>query len=249
VRPSRRPRSRPPQDEGLFSCHQRLILIGPFDRLFEASREEMSDRRDDSKVEAERIERAHAQRPIAGLRVLSRSRPSTPVSARRYCHRHTVGRLAPALCATRGTEWRSAEASTMRARSTWLRGRLRHSTPGCIRIASTTPPGARSTAGRTVPDRLSDRRGAERAARGDRPFDLGHKLRLLAVTAAAARSRGNAGLAVATRISGGPCRRLLLPSHEIAARHPGASPFRTGEGTNWLGRFDAALRYRRSLPA
>ena len=116
----------------------RLVLqgaIGPFDRLFEASREEMSDRRDDSKLEAERIERAHAQRPIAGLRVLSRSRPSTPVSAKRYCHRHTVGRLAPTLCATRGAEWQSAEARTMRARSTCLRGRLRSAaiSPGAIR--------------------------------------------------------------------------------------------------------------------
>src|SRR5436305_5980321 len=34
-----------------------------------------------------------------GLRVLSRNRPSTPLSAKRCCHRHTVGRLTPMLCA------------------------------------------------------------------------------------------------------------------------------------------------------
>jgi len=62
---------------------------------------------------------------LPGLRVLSRSRPATPLSAKRCCHRHTVGRLTPMLCATCCTEWRSAEASTMRARSTCLRGRLR----------------------------------------------------------------------------------------------------------------------------
>ena len=62
---------------------------------------------------------------LPGLRVRSRSRPSTPLSAKRCCHRHTVGRLTPMLCATCCTERRSAEASTMRARSTCLRGRLR----------------------------------------------------------------------------------------------------------------------------
>ena len=37
---------------------------------------------------------------LPGLRVLSRSRPSTPLSAKRCCQRHTVGRLTPMLCAT-----------------------------------------------------------------------------------------------------------------------------------------------------
>src|SRR5262244_3820372 len=60
-----------------------------------------------------------------GLRVLSRSRPSTPLSVKRCCQRHTVGRLTPTLCATRCAEPRSAEASTIRARSTCLRRRLR----------------------------------------------------------------------------------------------------------------------------
>jgi hypothetical protein len=62
---------------------------------------------------------------LPGFRVLSRSRPSTPLSAKRCCHRHTVGRLTPMLWATRCTECRSPEASTMRARSTCLRDRLR----------------------------------------------------------------------------------------------------------------------------
>src|SRR5207237_10476178 len=58
---------------------------------------------------------------LPGLRVLSRSRPSTPRSAKRCCQRHTVGRLTPMLCATCCTDPRSAEASTIRARSTCLR--------------------------------------------------------------------------------------------------------------------------------
>jgi hypothetical protein len=37
---------------------------------------------------------------LPGLRVLSRSRPSTPLSAKRCCQRHTVGRLTSTLCAT-----------------------------------------------------------------------------------------------------------------------------------------------------
>src|SRR6516162_780136 len=41
---------------------------------------------------------------LPGLRVLSRSRPSTPLSAKRCCPRHTVGRLTPMLCATRCPE-------------------------------------------------------------------------------------------------------------------------------------------------
>ena len=58
---------------------------------------------------------------LPSLRALPRSKPSTPLSAKRCCHRHTVGRLTPTRCA----EYRSAEASTMRARSTCLCGRLR----------------------------------------------------------------------------------------------------------------------------
>src|SRR5947208_7022106 len=62
---------------------------------------------------------------LPGLRVLSRNRPSTPASAKRGCQRHTVGRLTPMLWATCCAGPRSAEASTMRARSTyfcrWLR--------------------------------------------------------------------------------------------------------------------------------
>ncbi len=74
---------------------------------------------------------------LPGLRVLSRSRPSTPVSAKRCCHRHTVGRLTPMLWATCCADPRSAEASTMRARSTCLRGRLRSATiaANCSRSA------------------------------------------------------------------------------------------------------------------
>ena len=41
---------------------------------------------------------------LPGLRVLSRNRPSTPLSAKRCCQRHTVGRLTPMLCATRCAE-------------------------------------------------------------------------------------------------------------------------------------------------
>jgi hypothetical protein len=52
---------------------------------------------------------------LPGLRVLSRNKPSTPLSRRkRCCHRHTVGRLTPMLCATCCAECRSAEATTMR---------------------------------------------------------------------------------------------------------------------------------------
>jgi hypothetical protein len=43
---------------------------------------------------------------LPGLRVLSRSRPSTPLSAKRCCQRHTVGRLTPMLCATPCGEYR-----------------------------------------------------------------------------------------------------------------------------------------------
>ena len=77
---------------------------------------------------------------LPGLRVLSCNRPSTPLSAKRCCHRHTVGLLTPILCATCCAECRSAEASTMRARSTCLRGRLRSATiaANCSRSAALT---------------------------------------------------------------------------------------------------------------
>ena len=39
---------------------------------------------------------------LPGLRVLSRSRPSTPASANRCCQRHTEGRLTPTWPATGG---------------------------------------------------------------------------------------------------------------------------------------------------
>jgi hypothetical protein len=65
---------------------------------------------------------------LPGLRVLSRSTPSTPLSAKRCRHRHTVGRLTPTLRASHCAERRSAEASTRRARSACLRDRLRSAT-------------------------------------------------------------------------------------------------------------------------
>ncbi len=92
----------------------RLVVqgaIGPLDRLSEPSREEMSERRDDSKVEAERIERAQAQRPIARfdrllglvtLRVECRSRrpgggrigiKRQPAIKRRRRHRRFAGKV------------------------------------------------------------------------------------------------------------------------------------------------------------
>jgi hypothetical protein len=46
-----------------------------------------------------------------GLRVLSRSRPSTPYSAYRACQRQTAGRLTLARCATSCTGKRSAPDS------------------------------------------------------------------------------------------------------------------------------------------
>ena len=51
---------------------------------------------------------------LPGLRVLSWSRPATPLSAKRWCHRHTVGRLTRMLCATRCAECRSAEEHNAR---------------------------------------------------------------------------------------------------------------------------------------
>ena len=65
------------------------------------------------------------ERRFAGLAGLVAQQTFDPLSGKRCCHRHTVGRLTPMLCATRCAEWRSAEMSTMRVRSTCLRGRLR----------------------------------------------------------------------------------------------------------------------------
>ena len=67
-------------------------------------------------------------RRLAGFAGLVAQQTLDPLSAKRCCHRHTVGRPTPMLCATRCAECRSAEASTMRARSTCLRGRLRSAT-------------------------------------------------------------------------------------------------------------------------
>jgi hypothetical protein len=55
-------------------------------------------------------------RGLPGLRVLSRSRPSTPASANRCCQRHTAGRLIPISQATASTGSLSAESRTIRAR-------------------------------------------------------------------------------------------------------------------------------------
>jgi len=64
-------------------------------------------------------------RRLARLAGLVAQQTSTPTSAKRCCQRHTVGRLTPMRCATCCADVRSAEASTMRARSMCLRGRLR----------------------------------------------------------------------------------------------------------------------------
>jgi len=58
-----------------------------------------------------------SDRRLARLRVFSRSRPSTSLSAKRCCRRQTVGRLTPILCATDCVECRSSEASKLRVRS------------------------------------------------------------------------------------------------------------------------------------
>jgi hypothetical protein len=59
---------------------------------------------------------------LPGLRVLSRSRPSGPSSAKRCCQRQTIGRLTSTSVATCCTGRPSAEARTMRAHSTYLHG-------------------------------------------------------------------------------------------------------------------------------
>ena len=62
---------------------------------------------------------------LPGLRVLSRSRPSTPSSAKRCCQRQTIGRLTPTCVAICCTGPPPAEARTTCARSMCLRCRLR----------------------------------------------------------------------------------------------------------------------------
>ena len=62
---------------------------------------------------------------VPGGRVLSRSSPSTPSSAKRCCQRQTAGRLTPACRATSCTLKRSNESRTMRARRMCLSGRDR----------------------------------------------------------------------------------------------------------------------------
>src|SRR4051795_11882151 len=65
---------------------------------------------------------------LPGGRVLSRSSPWTPSSAKRCCQRHTAGRLTPTRRATSSTGRRSSEHRMMRARWTCL----------CIRFRSAT---------------------------------------------------------------------------------------------------------------
>ncbi len=59
---------------------------------------------------------------VPGLRVLSRSKPSTPSSAMRRRQRQTARRLTPAWRATSNTGNRSSESNTIFARCTRLRG-------------------------------------------------------------------------------------------------------------------------------
>ena len=76
---------------------------------------------------------------VPGLRVLSRSRPSGPASAKRCCQRQTMGRLtptSPAICCTGPC---STDASTTRARSTCLRGRFRSAAISSKRRRSDAP--------------------------------------------------------------------------------------------------------------
>ena len=65
---------------------------------------------------------------LPGLRVASRSRPSTPASAKRRCQRHTAGRPTLARRATSATGSRSADAKMIRARATCFWARLRSAT-------------------------------------------------------------------------------------------------------------------------
>jgi hypothetical protein len=60
-----------------------------------------------------------------GGRVLSRSRPPMPYSAKRCCHRHTIGRLRPRCIATRCTGSPDDDGRTTRARCACFCARLR----------------------------------------------------------------------------------------------------------------------------
>ena len=73
---------------------------------------------------------------LPGLRVLSRSNPSGPASAKRCCQRQTIGRLTATSVATRRTGRRSTEASTTRVRSIYLRGWLRSDAIASSRLLS-----------------------------------------------------------------------------------------------------------------
>src|ERR1700735_1320724 len=73
---------------------------------------------------------------LPGLRVLSRSHPSGPASAKRCCQRQTIGRLTSIPVATRCTGRPSAKARTIFARSTCLRGRLRSEAIASTRLLS-----------------------------------------------------------------------------------------------------------------
>src|SRR6476660_8514805 len=73
---------------------------------------------------------------LPGGRVLSRSSPSTPSSAKRCCQRHTAGRLTPTRFAICSTGRRSPAHRMMRARWTCLCGRFRSATRAVRRSRS-----------------------------------------------------------------------------------------------------------------
>ena len=73
---------------------------------------------------------------LPGLRVLSRSNPSGPSSAKRCCQRQTMGRLTSISVATCCTGRPFAEARTTCTRSTCLRGRLRSAAIASSRLLS-----------------------------------------------------------------------------------------------------------------
>ena len=82
---------------------------------------------------------------LPGLRVLSRSSPSTPASTKRSCQRQTAGRPTPARRATSATFSRSAEPRMIRARATCFWARLRSAT-----IASRRARSSAETNGQTI---------------------------------------------------------------------------------------------------
>ena len=96
-------------------------------------------------------QRHHPLRPsrrpgaLPGLRVASRSRPSTPASANRRCQRQTAGRPIPARLAISATFSRSAEPRMIRARATCFWARLRSAT-----IASKRARSSAETQGQTI---------------------------------------------------------------------------------------------------